>query len=69
LAELELLLAKAAQSDAENVTDRWQADMNSVIHGSQRTFGLCRLIAIFLWLFPVCHDVVPMVYNANESPM
>ncbi|MCJ7762424.1 hypothetical protein MUP38_03080, partial [Candidatus Bathyarchaeota archaeon] len=28
MAELELL-AKAAQSDAENVTDRWQADMNS----------------------------------------
>jgi hypothetical protein len=27
LAELDLL-AKAAQSDADNITDRWQADMS-----------------------------------------
>jgi hypothetical protein len=49
LAELELL-AKAAQSDADNVTDRWQADM-SVILGCPKTYDPMSLIAIFCGYF------------------
>jgi hypothetical protein len=54
LAELDLL-AKAAQSDADNVTDRWQADMSSDSWLSKNIRPMS-LIAIF-WLIFVYHDV------------
>jgi hypothetical protein len=49
LAELDLL-AKAAQSDADNVTDRWQADMSSDSWLSKNIRPMS-LIAIFLGYF------------------
>jgi hypothetical protein len=54
LAELDLL-AKAAQNDADNITDRWQADMSSDSWLSKniRPMTDCH----FLGVFPVCHDV------------
>jgi hypothetical protein len=55
LAEMEMY-AKAAQSDAENITDRWQADMSSDSWLSKNIRPMS-LIAIFSWLFLVCHDV------------
>jgi hypothetical protein len=55
LAELDLL-AKAAQSDADNITDRWQADMSSDSWLSKNIRPMS-LIAIFLGYFSVCHDV------------
>jgi hypothetical protein len=55
LAELDLL-AKAAQNDADNITDRWQADMSSDSWLSKNIRPMS-LIAIFFGVFPVCHDV------------
>ena len=49
LAELELL-AKAAQSDAENVTDRWKSDMSSDSWLSKNIRPIS-LIAIFVGYF------------------
>jgi hypothetical protein len=54
LAELDLL-AKAAQSDADNITDRWQADMSSDSWLSKNIRPMS-LIAIFSGVFSVCHD-------------
>jgi hypothetical protein len=47
LAEMEMY-AKAAQSDAENITDRWQADMSSDSWLS-KNIRPYELIAIFCW--------------------
>ena len=55
LAEMEMY-AKAAQSDADNVTDRWQADMSSDSWLSKNIRPMS-LIAIFFGIFLVCHDV------------
>ena len=55
LAEMEVL-AKAAQNDADNITDRWEADMSSDSWLSKNIRPMS-LIAIFFRLFPVCHDV------------
>jgi hypothetical protein len=49
LAEMEMY-AKAAQSDAENITDRWKADMSSDSWLSKNIRPLS-LIAIFLAYF------------------
>ena len=49
LAELDLL-AKAAQNDANNITDRWQADMSSDSWLSKNIRPMS-LIAIFLGYF------------------
>ena len=49
LAELDLL-AKAAQNDADNITDRWQADMSSDSWLSKNIRPMS-LIAIFLGYF------------------
>ena len=64
MAELELL-AKAAQSDAENVTDRWQADLNSDSWLSKNIRPMS-LIAIFLGYF-LFAMMSAFGYNANES--
>jgi hypothetical protein len=64
MAELELL-AKAAQSDAENVTDRWQADMNSDSWLSKNIRPMS-LIAIFMGYF-LFAMMSAFGYNANES--
>ena len=64
LAEMEML-AKAAQSDAENVTDRWQADMNSDSWLSKNIRPMS-LIAIFLGYF-LFAMMSAYGYNANES--
>jgi hypothetical protein len=55
LAEIELF-AQAAQSDADNITDRWEADMSSDSWLSKNIRPMS-LIAIFLGVFLVCHDV------------
>ena len=64
LAELDLL-AKAAQSDADNVTDRWQADMSSDSWLSKNIRPMS-LIAIFLGYF-LFALMSAYGYNANES--
>lgn len=64
LAELDLL-AKAAQSDADNVTDRWQADMASDSWLSKNIRPMS-LIAIFLGYF-LFAMMSAYGYNANES--
>jgi hypothetical protein len=64
LAEMEML-AKAAQSDAENVTDRWQADMNSDSWLSKNIRPMS-LIAIFMGYFLIAM-MSAYGLNANES--
>ena len=64
LAELDLL-AKAAQSDAESVTDRWQADMASDSWLSKNIRPMS-LIAIFLGYF-LFAMMSAFGLNANES--
>jgi len=64
MAELELL-ARAAQSDAENVTDRWQADMNSDSWLSKNIRPMS-LIAIFMGYF-LFAMMSAYGLNANES--
>ena len=64
LAELDLL-AKAAQSDADNITDRWQADMSSDSWLSKNIRPMS-LIAIFLGYF-LFALMSAYGYNANES--
>jgi hypothetical protein len=64
LAELDLL-AKAAQNDADNITDRWQADMSSDSWLSKNIRPLS-LIAIFLGYF-LFAMMSAFGHNANES--
>ena len=64
LAELELF-AKAAQNDADNITDRWQADMSSDSWLSKNIRPMS-LIAIFLGYF-LFAMMSAFNYNANES--
>jgi len=64
MAELELL-AKAAQSDADNITDRWEADMSSDSWLSKNIRPMS-LIAIFLGFF-LFAMMSAFGYNANES--
>jgi hypothetical protein len=64
LAELDLL-AKAAQNDADNITDRWQADMasDSWLSKNIRPMSLIAIFAgYFLFAMMSAFD-----YNANES--
>ena len=64
LAELDLL-SKAAQSDADNVTDRWQADMSSDSWLSKNIRPMS-LIAIFMGYF-LFAMMSAYGYNENES--
>jgi hypothetical protein len=64
LAEMELL-AKAAQSDAENVTDRWEADMSSDSWLSKNIRPMS-LVALFMGYF-LFAMMSAFGYNANES--
>ena len=64
LAEMELL-AKAAQSDAENITDRWKADMTSDSWLSKNIRPIC-LLAILLAYF-IFTTMSAFGYNANEG--
>jgi hypothetical protein len=64
LAELDLL-AKAAQNDADNITDRWQADMSSDSWLSKNIRPMS-LIAIFAGYF-LFAMMSAFNYNANES--
>jgi len=64
LAEMEMF-AKAAQSDADNVTDRWQADMSSDSWLSKNIRPMS-LIAIFLGYF-LFAMMSAYGLNANES--
>jgi len=64
LAEMDLL-AKAAQNDADNITDRWQADMNSDSWLSKNIRPMS-LIAIFLGYF-LFAMMSAYGLNANES--
>ena len=64
LAEMELL-AKAAQADADNITDRWQADMSSDSWLSKNIRPMS-LIAIFT-MYSVFAMMSAFGYNANES--
>ena len=64
LAELDLL-AKAAQNDADNITDRWQADMVSDSWLSKNIRPMS-LIAIFAGYF-LFAMMSAFNYNANES--
>ena len=64
LAELELL-AKAAQADAENITDRWKADMTSDSWLSKNIRPIC-LLAILLAYF-IFTTMSAFGYNANEG--
>jgi hypothetical protein len=64
LAELDLL-AKAAQNDANNITDRWEADMASDSWLSKNIRPMS-LIAIFLGYF-LFAMMSAFGYNANES--
>ena len=64
LAELDLL-AKAAQNDADNITDRWEADMSSDSWLSKNIRPMS-LIAIFLGYF-LFAMMSAFGYNANES--
>jgi hypothetical protein len=63
LAELDLL-AKAAQNDADNITDRWQADMSSDSWLSKNIRPMS-LIAIFFGYF-LFAMMSAYGYNANE---
>ena len=64
LAEMEVL-AKAAQNDADNITDRWEADMSSDSWLSKNIRPMS-LIAIFLGYF-LFALMSAYGYNANES--
>ena len=64
LAELDLL-AKAAQNDANNITDRWEADMASDSWLSKNIRPMS-LIAIFAGYF-LFAMMSAFGYNANES--
>jgi len=68
-AKLELeemkVLAAAAQNDADNITDRWQADMASDSWLSKNIRPMS-LIAIFLGYF-LFAMMSAFGYNANES--
>lgn len=64
LAEMEMF-AKAAQSDADNVTDRWQADMSSDSWLSKNIRPMS-LIAIFIGYF-LFAMMSAFNYNANEA--
>jgi len=64
MAELELL-AKAAQADADNITDRWQADMSSDSWLSKNIRPIC-LLAILLAYF-IFTTMSAFGYNANEG--
>jgi hypothetical protein len=64
LAEMEMY-AKAAQSDAENITDRWKSDMASDSWLSKNIRPLC-LIAILLAYF-IFTTMSAFGYNANEG--
>jgi len=64
LAEMELL-AKAAQNDADNITDRWEADMASDSWLSKNIRPMS-LIAIFVGYF-LFAMMSAFDYNANES--
>jgi len=64
LAEMELL-AKAAQNDADNITDRWEADMSSDSWLSKNIRPMS-LIAIFVGYF-LFAMMSAFDYNANES--
>lgn len=68
-AKLELeemkVLATAAQNDADNITDRWQADMSSDSWLSKNIRPLS-LIAIFLGYF-LFAMMSAFGHNANES--
>ena len=64
LAEMEMF-AKAAQSDADNVTDRWQADMSSDSWLSKNIRPMS-LIAIFFGYF-LFAMMSAFGLNANES--
>ena len=64
LAELDLL-AKAAQNDADNITDRWQADMASDSWLSKNIRPMS-LIAIFIGYF-LFAMMSAFGYNASES--
>ena len=64
MAELELY-AKAAQADANNITDRWKADMSSDSWLSKNIRPMS-LIAIFT-MYSVFAMMSAFGYNANES--
>jgi len=64
MAELELY-AKAAQADANNITDRWKADMSSDSWLSKNIRPMS-LMAIFLGFF-LFAMMSAFGYNANES--
>jgi len=64
MAELELV-AKAAQNDADNITDRWQADMSSDSWLSKNIRPIC-LLAILLAYF-IFTTMSAFGYNANEG--
>ena len=64
LAEMELL-AKAAQADADNITDRWQADMSSDSWLSKNIRPMS-LVALFMGYF-LFAMMSAFGYNANES--
>jgi hypothetical protein len=64
LAEMEMY-AKAAQSDAENITDRWNADMASDSWLSKNIRPIC-LMAILLAYF-IFTTMSAFGYNANEG--
>jgi len=64
LAEMEMF-AKAAQSDADNVTDRWEADMSSDSWLSKNIRPMS-LIAIFIGYF-LFAMMSAFNYNARES--
>ena len=64
LAELDLL-AKAAQNDADNITDRWEADMSSDSWLSKNIRPMS-LVAIFVGYF-IFAMMSAFGLNANES--
>ena len=64
LAEMDML-AKAAQADAENITDRWKADMTSDSWLSKNIRPIC-LLAILLAYF-IFTTMSAFGYNANEG--
>jgi hypothetical protein len=64
LAEMEMY-AKAAQADANNITDRWKADMSSDSWLSKNIRPMS-LIAIFT-MYSVFAMMSAFGYNANES--
>ena len=64
LAEMEML-AKAAQADAENITDRWKADMSSDSWLSKNIRPIC-LLAILLAYF-IFTTMSAFGHNANEG--